>query len=420
MRRISRGRFGLALALGIGLTTATGCSDRLPTIVDSGRFPPGLEPVTIEYVLGTSEFLTSAFALRGDTDIFDSSDLVIANQFDGVLDAHVLAEFATFPDTVVVPGSDEGAFQWVDAEIRTVVLDSVTSAPAANFYLWMVTQAWDSTATWTHASTSPTNVPWQEPGGTRGELLAVAGWERSDTTAAGDSLVWVLGPGSVEMIAAVENPSFLVTVEDPNVRTQIRPLTIQLSLVPVAAPDSVQTRNVAPVHQAFIISEGPPPLPDLLSAGGITSDRSLLQMMLPDMFPGCPDDSCPMVAATDIVLNRVDLVVDPAPVTGGFRPLGPYTVLARQLFEPELGVQAPLGPVVSAALIPPDRFAPGGSVPVSFIITGPVSQALASGDLDFGLALSVEPRASQFSYAWFSLSPRLRFIYTLRQTPELP
>ncbi len=420
MRRISRGRFGLALALGTGLAAAAGCTEQLPTIIGSDRFPPGLEPVTIEYILDASEYLTSTITVRGDTDIFDSSDLVVARQFDGVLDAHVLAEFAAFPDTVAVPGSDDGAFQWVDAEIRTVVLDSVTSVSAADFYLWVIPQAWDSTATWTEASTSPASVPWQEPGGTRGELLAIATWERSDTTASGDSLVWVIGAAVVETIAAMENPSFMVTVEEPNIRTQIRPLTVQLSLVPVAAADSVQTRTVASVHQAFIISEGPPPLPDLLSAGGLTSDRSLLRMMLPDMLPGCPSGLCPMVPAANVVLNRVDLVVDPAPVTGGFRPVAPAAVYARQMFEPALGLQAPLGAVVSAALIPAERFLPGQSVPASIIITGPVSQALLNDELDFGLALVMEPQGSQFSYAWFSLSPRLRFIYTLRQTPELP
>lgn len=420
MRRISRGRFGLALALGTVLTAVAGCSDQLPTIVDSGRFPPGLEPVTIEYVLDASEYLTSTLTLRGDTDIFDSSDLVLASQFDGVLDSNVLTKFAAFPDTILFPGSDDGAFELFSAEFRSVVLDSVTSVSAANFYLWTIPQDWDSTATWTEASSSPTSVPWQEPGGTRGDLVAVATWERADTTVSGDSLVWVLGPGFLAMVEAMENPSFIVTVDEPNIRTQIRPLTLQLSLIPLVAPDTILTRNVASVHQAYIISEGPPPLPNLLSAGGITSDRSLLRMMLPDMLPGCPNGSCPMVPATDVVLNRVDLVVDPAPVTGGFRPLGPSTVYARQLFEPELGAQAPLGPVVSAAVIPPERFVPDGTAPVSFIITGPVGQALVNGELDFGLALVVEPEASQFSYAWFSLNPRLRFIYTLRQTPELP
>jgi hypothetical protein len=304
--------------------------------------------------------------------------------------------------------------------VRTVVIDSLTSAPTATFYLWMVPQAWDSTATWTEAVSSPTSEPWQEPGGTRGDLLAVAHWERSDTTAAGDSLVWVLGPEFRAIAEDLESLDFLVTAEDSEVRAQIRPLTLQLSLAPLVQPDTVLVRTIPSQLQTYIISEPPPPLPDLITAGGITSDRTLLRMTLPDMLPGCPDDTCPRVRATDVVLNRVDFVVDPVPVSGGFRPVGSATVFARQIFEPELGVQAPLGPVVSVAVIPADRFLPGGSVPTGFVVTGPVGRALNSGDLDFGLALVVEPEGSQFSYAWFSLNPRLRFIYTLRQTPELP
>jgi hypothetical protein len=440
MRRIIRVRSVWALAAGLAIATA--CTDRMPTLVDADRLPVALEPVTIDFILESGDFLTDVFVLRGTTDVNDSGDLVVAEDFDG-LDAHVLAEFSAFPDTILFPGSTDRSFSYVGGEIRSSIADSLAaSSPTLTFLLWQLVEEWDSTATWTEAVSDPTSRPWQEAGGTRGELLSVVTWTRADTTAAGDSLVWHVPPLTLETLAEDSTPSFIVTLEDESARAEISPLAIRLMLAPTANPDTVFTRTVLPVHQRFIYSQQEPAPVDLLRVGGLTSDRSLLRIRVPDVLPGCVDGACPPVPTNDVTLNRVDLILDPEPVTLGFRPVGPITIIIRQLFEPELGPQAPLGRPDRGTAVAGERFTLGGGEPVNLIVTGLFAQALAereaeirscrerSGNegcqaledapIDIGLALLVEPEASTFSYAWFDRSPRLRFIYTLRQTPGLP
>jgi hypothetical protein len=441
MRRILRGRSALAIVA--GLIIAPACTDRMPTFADADRLPTALEPVTIEFTLQSGDFLTDVFVVRGTTDVTDSDDLVVALDFDG-LDAHVLAEFSSFPDTIVFTGSEERGFSYVGGEVRSAISDSLAaSASTLTFYLWEVAEEWDATVTWTEAVGAPESRPWQEPGGTRGELLSAVTWTRADTTAAGDSLVWALSPEILEMVSENPSPSFMVTMEEEAARAEITPLSVRLMVTPEGNPDTVLTRVVAPVRQTFIYSREEPAPADLLRVGGLTSDRSLLRMQLPDVLPGCLDGACPPVATSEVTLNRVDLVLDPEPVTLGFRPVAPITIIARRLFEPELGPQAPLGDVISATdTITAGRFISGGGAPVTLVVTRIVGQALAAREaeirscqerlgsagcqaledkeIEIGVALLVEPEASTFWFAWFDRTPRLRFIYTLRQTPGLP
>jgi hypothetical protein len=112
--------------------------------------------------------------------------------------------------------------------------------------------------------------------------------------------------------------------------------------------------------------------------------------------------------------------MEPVPVANGFRPVGPAPVSVRRVFDPQFGLQAPLGPVVSGYSVPAEGFFVPGGPEADFIITGAVAEALVAGKNDFGLALTMEPEASELSYAWFGRNPRLRFVYTLRKSPELP
>ncbi len=440
MRRIIRGRSASAIAVGLAFTAA--CTDRMPTLTDSDRLPVGQEPVTIDYVLQAGDFLTELFVLRGTTDARDSGDLIVARDFDG-LDAHVLAQFAAFPDSIFYQASADQTFDFVNGEVRTTISNRLAaSAPELDFYLWEVTEEWDSTVTWTEAVSRPASQPWQQAGGTRGELLSVTTWTQADTTAAGDTLVWLLLPEVLKTLASKPSPNFMVTMEDGGLRAELTPLTLRLRVSPGANPDTVLLRGVSSVRQRFIYSLEEPAPDDLLRVGGVTSDRTLLRMRIPELLPGCPNGNCAPIPADKVTLNRVELLLDPVPVTSGFRPVAPITIFARQLLEPELGPQAPLGHTVGAIAVRGDRFIEGGGAAVSLVVTGVVAQALAIKEteirscrerqgiagcqaledepIEIGLALAVEPEASSFSFAWFDRNPRLRFIYTLRQVPALP
>ncbi len=420
MRRIVSGRVGLVL--GAGFAVAAGCTDRLPTLTDADRIPPGLVPTTIEYILETDAFLTEGFSVRGPTGIEDVDRLLVAGQFDDVLDSHVIARFGEFPDSIDYEESD-GTFDWVEVNILSTVIDSLASQPELDFYLWLVDQPFDSTANWLNATNGPDSiVPWSEPGGTRGQLLGVHSWTRADTTVSGDSLFWSLPLSLVrDFVEQDVEPGFLVTLEGGGGQAQITPLTVDLKVAPLPALDTILDLTVASRFQKLMISEAAPPLPaNAWSVGGFTSDRTLLRMTIPPVVPGCVDGSCPPVPTTEVVLNRVDLFLEPVPMANGFRPVATVPISIRRRFDPELGEQAPLGPVVSGTGVPPAGFETPNAPDAGFIITAVVAEALAAGDFDFGLALTMEPEASEVWYAWFDRNPRLRFVYTLRQRPELP
>jgi len=407
----------------LALLTATGCTDRLPTLADSDRLPADLIPTTLEYVLDTADFLTEAQSLRGTTNVTNSNDLVVARAFDDSLFANVLAEFPALPDTIWFNGSVEVSFTVTEARFVSAISDTLAASLGdLNFFLWTISEPWDTTATWEQAESFPNGRDWQEPGGTRGDLLGVASWSRISSEAGADSLAWVLSPQTYASLVQNRPEGLMVTIEDESARAEIEPVAIRLTIVPFSTPDTTITRTIFPQHQTFVLTPDPPEPVDVLRVGGLTSDRTLLRLHLPTELPGCAQGApvCAPIAVTDVSLNRVDLVFDPVPVTGGFRPTDPVQVTVRRRFEPDLGLLAPLGAAFSGVNVRSDQFEFPGGAPVHFIVTAAVGEALANGNTDLGLALSVEPEASTIAYAWLNRNPRLRFIYTLPQLPQLP
>jgi hypothetical protein len=415
---------GACLALLLGL--ASGCTDRMPTFTGGDQFPGGLLPTTLQFILQPAEYLRQAVTIGGTTGVGDVRFLLVARDFDGGLDAHMLAEFTNFPDTIVVEGHLDDEFTYLGGRVRGTVVDTAqASAPNLTFYLWTITEPWDTTATWEHATDGPGGrISWTTPGGSRGDLLGIWHWVRGDTLVA-DSLSWPVPGPVVEQLASGELHGLMVTLEDQAARAHLGPLSLEVEILPPFLPDTTVWRTVPVEAQTFVYSPQPPTPAGVLRVGGITSDRSLVRVGLPQALPSCLDPAgtgC-SIAPGEVTLNRVDLIFDPVPVTHGFRPTAPMLVYVRQLLEPELGERAPLGYPVSLNEIPPARFIPGAGEPVVF--TGPaltqvVLESITRGDPEIGFALQVEPEASTFGYAWFAMNPRLRFIYTLPQRPRLP
>ncbi|MDR0786397.1 MAG: hypothetical protein LBG44_00775 [Gemmatimonadota bacterium] len=425
MRRIIRGQ--VALVLGAGLAIATGCSDQLPTLTDSDRIPSGIKPVTIEYFLDAADFLVSGLSVRGNTDISNTNFAIVAENFDGALSAHVVTKFEVPPDSHSSSLLPSGTFQWLEATLRTTVVDSLTSDPAMVFSLWVVDEDFNSSVTWENAiNDSVPAVPWSQPGGPTTRLVGTTDWVRKepeDTTSTRNDLVWYVNTSILQDFAERDvQPGFMITAGDG---TQTRLGSISLSYLvqplPETEADTMMTYSLAQVFRRTIISEPAPPLPaNAWSVGGISSDQTLLRFKLPLELPGCATGSCPSIPVSAVSLNRVDLLLEPFPVANGFRPVGPLPITVRLRYSPDLGAQAALGRIVSGLAAPAEGFATGTGKEHDFIITAAVANALSTRDTDFGLALTIEPDASQLSYAWYSRTPRLRFVYTLRQSPELP
>jgi len=423
MRSIHRS--GRGAVLGAVLLAVSGCTDRLPTLSGVEQFPGGALPTTIQVEIGTVEFLRQIVSFRGDTGVTDAWELVVAREFDGALSSNALAKLRGFPDSVEVRGDLTGDFRYEESTVVAQIPDTLSVFPAGvTLRLWTVTQPWDSAAvTWEDAVNRPEQrVAWQQPGGTPGQLVGTARWGRGEPERA-DSLIWSIPGEVVERLATGQVAGLMATMETEGGRVEIGRLALNARIRATAHADTVVTRRIAQGTQTFVFTPAPPRFQDELSIGGLTSDRMLIRIDLGDVLPLCPPGTlgaCPPRSLSDVTLNRVDLVLDPLPVPSGFRPIAPVEVRARRLLRPDLGDRAPLGGLVAIERFDADSFLPGATEPVTMVITSAIAAALARGDTEIGLSLQVEPEASTFSYLWFDRNPRLRFVYTLPRTPQLP
>ncbi|MQA91492.1 MAG: hypothetical protein GEU90_14915 [Gemmatimonas sp.] len=419
MRRIPRaGRLLATLAFPM----IVGCNDRLPTLTGEGPFPVGGTATTIEHFIDSDSLLLAANVYDGPTSVDDFPGLLIANNFDGALNSHGLVKLGSFPDTVDVNGESDGDFTYLESEIVAFIPDTLSaSAPALTLELWTVTQPWDTAAvSWENAVDQPgETVPWTEAGGTRGELIATAGWSLDDEEAA-DTLRWAVPGALVQSLADDGFPGLMVTLQDEDTQVQISTLRLQASISPSVDPDTTVISTISGGPQTFVFTPEPPRPPDVLRVGGVTSDRSIFRLAVPNELPGCPPpETCAPIPADSVILDRVQLIVDPVPVDSGFGPVQGLPVIVRRVLEPELGSLAPLAQEITRGIIPAARFTPAGVEPVRFALTNALTQAILNDDTELAVAL-LAPTASSFAFGWFAPTARLRILYTLPQTPQLP
>jgi hypothetical protein len=415
----------------LALIATSGCENSLPTLSGEGPFPVGSVATTIEYFIESDDLLLGSNTYTGPTGVEDFVGLLVANEFDGGLTAHPLVTFGTFPDTIQVESESDGDFLYLGGEVLGVVSDTLSASDAElTLQLWSVAQPWDTTAvSWENAVDRPgETVPWVEPGGTRGDLLGTVTWSRTDADADADSLVWSIPPSVVDQLAEDELQGLMVTVANDDSRLVISNLVLRTEIQPSVDPDTVVTRTVGAGPQTFVFTPEPPQPAEALRVGGITSDRMILQLAVPQELPGCsPPQSCATLSADEVTLDRVELIIDPIPVGSGFRPVQPTVVIAREVIDPELGERAPLGapiflrpPSTVFDTISAPRFTPAGDQPIRLRVTSAYLQSIQSGESTLAVALLVEPEASSFAYMWFERKARLRLLYTLPQTPQLP
>lgn len=423
LRTLARGAAAMAAFLAF-----TGCEDQLPTITGADRFPEGSLPTTVEVFLDPEQFLREDTVFTDFADPLDAPFLLVAEDFDGSLDAHSLARFTGFPDSVffTVGGASRSdtAFTYGPARVITTVNASASSGPA-RLQLWTLEQPWDSAeATWTVAQRrGGAAVPWRVPGGTRGRLLAEATWTPGDTVAR-DSVVFRVDSLAVAQIASDGFPGLLVTSATPGTRVQLSRLVLETVARPAARPDTTLARTQSAGPQRVIFApESPRPM-SAYRIGGLPGARTVLRLDLSARVPGCANPAttpaCPQIPLRDVTLNRASLVLQPLAVPAGFRPLGPTALRVRRVVETELGRRAPLGESFVVDSIPASAFASPAGEAVALELTSAVAQVAATDSAVITVALLAEPEGGQFGTLWFEARPRLRLVYTLPLRPRLP
>lgn len=422
---------GLLAALAL---SAAACTDETPTLSGDDQFPPGSVPVTREVTFDAADFFRTLGTFRGYSRAADLPFLVVANGYEG-LQANALARFTGFPIAVTYrrEGAErrDTAFSYVDSRLVLRVDTAATTDGPVTFQVYQAAQAWDTrSATWTTAiDTGAVETAWTQPGGTRGPLLAQATFTRD--TAQGDSVVLTLTGAAVEALADSLSNGIIVTTSTAGARVEVFEMLLRAAIKPDSAlPDTtiVQAVGSAGTRTTIYTPEQPEAGAGLLSAGGVLSARTLLELNADRRVPACAEgETCGTLPLDSVLLNQVALLLRPGDTPGGFDPLTTLPLSLRLVDEAELGAAAPLGPrVLDVDLARNSQvysFAPGDTL-VELPITNLARNLALSDSVPRTFALVSELQGSTvpptFGVAFFEGQPRLRIIYTLPASRRLP
>ena len=431
IRRVARG-----VAACAAFTALAACDNEIPTATGSDLFPDGLSPTTLQIEFGGAELLLREEVYAGFGDPRFAPFMLLANRFDGILDAHPIFRVPV-PDTVTysVAGVSrrEEIQTFRDAQI-VLLVDSLASAPAQTnrILLWELAQPWDSaTVTWENASDGEAGaVPWTTPGGALGALVSDDFWIPESPTQ-GDTVSLSLDSATVARMREPGHPGFALTTERVGSRLKISSLTFVADAVPAGTPDTTVEVTSENGPRQFIFSPQQDAVPGVLESGGFRGDRSILEIDLDQEVEACPEEGgvCSVLPLRNVTVNRAQIVLEPLYVPG-HRPLADPTVQLRRIAEPELGRFAPLGSVLTSDTISASAFAPDTDREVTLDVTATLLQrlaqqrgAIAEGepyDPKLSFAILTSHAVADLGLLRFQRSPRLRVLYTLPLNPGLP
>ncbi|HEU4456767.1 MAG TPA: hypothetical protein VFR81_27105 [Longimicrobium sp.] len=428
-RRFARPRALFLIPL---LAAAAACQDDSPTLTGDDLFPGGGRPTTLEVIVPAAEFLQTLGVYTGFGDRTTFGFQIIANQYGGVLDANTLVRF-DFPRTVEY--SQDGTSRLdstfaVRSARLTVLVDSGGTSGGTTLEVYRLAQRFDAaTATWTLAADTGGGVPWTQPGGTRGPLAGTAVY---NPATAGDTVFFQLDSLGAAGLRADSLSGALIRAVETDRRVQLRGLSLTLRVRPSnAVRDTTLEVGIPAEALTFVFNpQQPAPAPGTLQAGGVGASRSVFAVDLQRTVPGCPPpESCADVPLSEVLLNRVSLLLKPVASPPGFNPLGSIPITLWTVPEPELGRRAPLGLAVNDPLpsTGPVVTAQPGDTLVEVPFTAYAIAAVAADTLPTTFALLGEapPLAAgaaprNFGVSVFDAAPRLRIIYTLPIRPRLP
>ncbi len=417
-----------------GLIIVSACTEETPSEVGDDLLPSG-EVRTFEVMLDPAQWLTFDTTFSGYTNPRNAPFTIVANKFEGALDANSLFRFGQPPVAINVRNSAGTAT--VDSTPsyfagRLVLrFDSTTSdaAPPVRFRAFRTAEEWNETATWTLRTDSGSQqVPWTQPGGTRGASVDTATWVAGDTV--------VLRVDSATVAAWMDTTDAgrgaVVISETTGARVRLTGAVLRLSVRSDIQPDTVFNVDVAPIVTTFIFNPPPPP-PTELRVGGVPSWRTMLGVRgdLQSLTFPCPGVSNCQIRLTDAHVNRAELLMQPVQRPAGFLPEDTMFIQARTLLT-SAGVpleRSPVGVDVCGQVVvclrrgmaAPDFFLrPPGSppaAPVAFDITN-YMVALLDDTLEpinrppLALTLLIPNEPVTFGFATFAQGPRLRLVLT--------
>jgi hypothetical protein len=428
--RMRRGRCRTRALVALLAPLLGACGDESPTEA-GGPLLPG-EIRTFEVILEPGRYLLADSAFAGYGVVADADYLVVANDFDGVVDAHALARFGiprsiSVVDSLGVQRTDSMA-AYVRGEI-VVVIDSATStAGPVDLEALRTAEAWDPpSTTWQlRVDTGDVELPWTQPGGTVGASIDVQTW----AGAVADSIVRFAVDSAT--IAAWRDTAdhgrgALVRAVSSDVRLRVTDVYLEIEARPSVHLDTLVTVTIRPPDPTFVYDPPVPTVSPTPYVGGITAWRTflLLRARLDTLRVPCPDQPACTLPMSDAAINYAALLLEPAASPPGFAVEDSLGIVAR------LALDVPGVPLVRSVLggfagqlpqqLPADRFTAGAAT-VELPITDYLRLAAtdtADAAVPQRIVLLPGTQSGTFGYASFLAMPRLRLVLSVASELQL-
>jgi hypothetical protein len=406
------------------------CGDEGPTEIGAGLLPAN--PIrTFEVVLGPERYLVfdTAFGLYSEPQ--DAAFLILADRFEGVLDAHGLARFniptaISVVDTLGIARLDTMPRYFagtVRMEVDTLL---GTNAPV-RLALYRTAEEWEVSATWTlRSDEGGVQRAWATPGGTRGILL-----DSVTYIAGADSLRFRVDSATIAAWSDTANASrgALFVVESGGARLRTTLPVLHLEARSTFRPDTVFTALASAPRHTFIFTPEQPAGASQPRVGGTPAWRTVMRLQdrLDTLSFACPGVPNCRFRLSEANLNHAGLRLQPLPAPPGFRPEASISVGAYLLLpSPQIPLQrSPLGDLFGFATVPATSFeapgAPGVDIAVTelirTLIRDPASRTTDFVATHFALVPG-EPR--NFGFGTFASLPSLRLVVSIAQELQLP
>jgi hypothetical protein len=412
------------------------CEETTPTSGNGTLIP--LEPQTVALDLSFEEFAEAVTVYGGYGTPSELFEAVLAQDYEGVLDARVLVRYAQFPWAASVRDSTgttraDSAYTFVGGRLVARFDTTEANRPegAVVVRAGVLPQEFDArTASWAVAvDTLADRQPWGEAGAGPAVSLGEAEWD----PASGDSVVLELDSAMVAMLGDTlqAGPGVRYEVLTAGVRMNLLSSDLRLYARPNIHQDTIVTLNAPPLAQTFIYDPFPEPAQDGIRVGGAPSWRTVMTFDVPTQLPGtpaiCQRVQCP-ITLTPGRLNNATLTLTTAPSEAAFQPADSVFLDARAVLAPELLPKSPLGTsLVGAPGVPigPDGFGDVAGQTVTIPVTTFVRALFdESGEKvpDLVLLTPLEPLSIGFGTfvgPGQPGAPRLRLILTVSDTVEI-
>jgi len=432
----------MKLRIALAVLVIGSCGREVPTGVGGSLLPEDAVR-TFEVLLDGSAWLVRDTAFSKFDRAFGAPFLIVAENFDGALDAHTLARFgipaviAALDSTGVSRNDSTPVFIGGRVVLQLDTLRSSGDLPIL-MRIHRITESWDpATASWTHRVDSAGNrQTWAQPGALGGPAIDTASW-----TGAVDSLGVrvdsLVIPVDSQTIAAWSDTTtnargVVITMVTPGGRLRSSDLVLRLDARPTFRPDTIVTVTSRPSDPVFIYD---PVLPDAAPTpfiGGRPSWRTYFEVRdgLDTLSIACPEVSATCrVRLGDVNVTYAGIQLQPAPAPPGFAPQDSLRIGAQTLVLSEFTPieRSPLGQGVGATrrFLQPAEFRPPADgplveVPITEFVAALAADTLVDGAPPsrwIGLLPLVE--GVDFGLAAFQPSPVLRLILTIANELQL-